>query len=119
MARSSAARAAQATAREPFAELERRAKAAPPGARLSLSNQGFDVIAELKLNSPAAGRLGAPNEDWLKRVTAYAQGFSCGPVPGAGGEGGGCGRRALDREDVVACAIGAAARCGGRTRFVR
>ncbi len=74
MARSSASRAAQAMAREPLAALERRAKAAPPGARLSLSNQGFDVIAELKLNSPAAGRLGAPNEDWLERVTAYARG---------------------------------------------
>jgi len=74
MARSSASRAAQAMAREPFAALERRAKAAPPAARLSLSNQGFDVIAELKLNSPALGRLGAPNEDWLKRVTTYARG---------------------------------------------
>lgn len=74
MARSSASRAAEAMAREPFAELERRAKAAPPAARLSLSEQGFDVIAELKLNSPALGRLGAPDEDWLKRVTAYARG---------------------------------------------
>ena len=74
MARSSASRAAQAMAREPFADLERRAQAAPPGARLQLSNQGFDVIAELKLNSPAAGRLGAPHEDWLQRVTAYARG---------------------------------------------
>ena len=74
MARSSASRVAQAMAREPFGELERRAKAAPSGPRLSLSDQGFDVIAELKLNSPAAGRLGAPNEDWLKRVTAYARG---------------------------------------------
>jgi indole-3-glycerol phosphate synthase len=74
MARSSAARAAQAMAAEPFAALERRAKAAPRGARLVLSARGFDVIAELKLMSPAAGRLGAQNEDWLKRVTAYAQG---------------------------------------------
>jgi indole-3-glycerol phosphate synthase len=74
MARSSAARAAQAKADEPFAELERRAKATPRGARLRLSNQGFDVIAELKLNSPASGRLGARNEDWLRRVTSYAQG---------------------------------------------
>ena len=74
MARSSASRAAQAMAREPFAELERRAKAAPAGARLRLSDRGFDVIAELKLNSPAAGRLGAPDEDWLKRVIAYARG---------------------------------------------
>jgi indole-3-glycerol phosphate synthase len=74
MARSSAARAAQAMAAEPLAALERRAKAAPPGPRLALSAEGFDVIAELKLMSPAAGRLGAQNEDWLKRVTAYAQG---------------------------------------------
>jgi indole-3-glycerol phosphate synthase len=74
MARLSAARAAQAMAVEPFAALERRAKAAPRGSRLALSAQGFDVIAELKLMSPAAGRLGAQNEDWLKRVTAYAQG---------------------------------------------
>jgi indole-3-glycerol phosphate synthase len=65
MARSSASRAAQAKLRETFGELERRAKAGPSGARLRLSNQGFDVIAELKLNSPAAGRLGAPHEVWL------------------------------------------------------
>ncbi len=74
MAASSAARAAQAMAAEPLAALERRAMAAPRGARLVLSTQGFDVIAELKLMSPAAGRLGAANEDWLKRVTAYARG---------------------------------------------
>ena len=74
MARLSTARAVQAMAAEPFAALERRAKAAPRGARLALSAEGFDVIAELKLMSPAAGRLGAQNEDWLQRVTAYAQG---------------------------------------------
>ena len=74
MARSSAARAARAMASEPFAALERRAQAAPRGSRLVLSTQGFDVIAELKLMSPAAGRLGAQDGDWLKRVTAYAQG---------------------------------------------
>jgi indole-3-glycerol phosphate synthase len=74
MARSSAARAAQAMAAEPFAALESRAKAQPRGAQLVLSSQGFDVIAELKLKSPAAGRLGAREEDWLKRVIAYAQG---------------------------------------------
>ena len=74
MARLSAARAAQAMAAEPFAALEPRAKAAPRGSRLILSAQGFDVIAELKLMSPAAGRLGAQDENWLKRVTAYAQG---------------------------------------------
>ena len=74
MARSSAVRAAQAMAAEPFSALESRARAAPRAPRLLLSTQGFDVIAELKLMSPAAGRLGAQDEDWLKRVTAYAQG---------------------------------------------
>jgi indole-3-glycerol phosphate synthase len=74
MARSSAVRAAQAMAAEPLGALERRAKAAARGARLVLSDEGFDVIAELKLMSPAAGRLGAQNQDWLKRVVAYAQG---------------------------------------------
>ena len=74
MARLSTARAEQAMAAEPFAALERRAKTAPRGPRLVLSAEGFDVIAELKFMSPAAGRLGAQNEDWLKRVTAYAQG---------------------------------------------
>ncbi|MEO7206503.1 MAG: indole-3-glycerol-phosphate synthase [Steroidobacteraceae bacterium] len=74
MARLSAARAAQAMAAEPFAALESRAKAAPRGSRLVLSSQGFDVIAELKFMSPAAGRLGAQEDDWLKRVTAYAEG---------------------------------------------
>jgi indole-3-glycerol phosphate synthase len=74
MARQSAARAAEAMAAEPFAALENRARAAPRGSRLVLSAQGFDVIAELKLMSPAAGRLGAQSDDWLKRVTDYAQG---------------------------------------------
>ena len=74
MARSSASRVTQAMARESLAELEKRAAAAPPGPRLRLSPGGFDVIAELKLRSPAAGRLGEPHEDWLKRVSAYAQG---------------------------------------------
>ena len=63
-----------ASARESFAELEQRARTVPPAARLQLSPLGFDVIAELKLRSPAAGRLGEPSDDWLERVRAYAQG---------------------------------------------
>jgi indole-3-glycerol phosphate synthase len=74
MARSSAARAAQAKSRESEAALEKRAKHTPPGPRLRLSPHGFDVIAELKLRSPAQGRLSDDDEDWLKRVVAYAQG---------------------------------------------
>jgi indole-3-glycerol phosphate synthase len=74
MARSSAQRVAQAAQKESRASLEKRAKDTPPPPPLKLSPHGFDVIAELKLRSPAQGRLAEANEDWLKRVTAYAQG---------------------------------------------
>ena len=74
MARSSAARVAQALRRESAERLEHRARAAARGAPLRLSATGFDVIAELKLRSPAAGRLSDANEDWLGRVAAYARG---------------------------------------------
>jgi indole-3-glycerol phosphate synthase len=74
MARSSAQRVEQAKRRESLAELESRARAAGRGAPLRLSAGGFDVIAELKLRSPAAGRLGEPTDDWLGRVVAYARG---------------------------------------------
>ena len=75
MARFSALRVTQATARESLAALERRAKSVPPSPRLRLSNAGFDVIAELKLRSPAAGVLseqgrGTGSGEWLD----YARG---------------------------------------------
>lgn len=74
MARSSAERVRQAKQREPEAALSRRAASAPRGAALSLSPAGFDVIAELKLRSPAAGVLGGATDDWLGRIAAYARG---------------------------------------------
>ena len=74
MARSSAERAAQAARREPLGALERRARDAPAAPALRLSPAGFDVIAELKLRSPAAGVLGDAGQDWLARVGAYARG---------------------------------------------
>ncbi len=74
MARSSALRVKQATAHESFAALEQRAKAAPRSPPLRLSAAGFDVIAELKLRSPAAGSLSERGDDWLARVAAYARG---------------------------------------------
>jgi indole-3-glycerol phosphate synthase len=74
MARSSALRVRQAKQREPEAALARRAAGAPRGAPLSLSAAGFDVIAELKLRSPAAGVLGGATDDWLGRIAAYARG---------------------------------------------
>jgi indole-3-glycerol phosphate synthase len=73
MARSSAERVSKAMRQEGMAQLERRARAARPGAALRLSAH-FDVIAELKFRSPAAGMLRAPQEDWVARVAAYAQG---------------------------------------------
>jgi len=74
MARSSAARVAEAIRHESVDALERRARSAPPCAPLRLSASGFDVIAELKLRSPAAGQLSLESEDWLGRVAAYARG---------------------------------------------
>jgi indole-3-glycerol phosphate synthase len=74
MARSSAARVAKAMAHESRSALERRAREAAPSAPLRLSGTGFDVIAELKLRSPAAGPLGDASHDWLGRIAAYARG---------------------------------------------
>ena len=74
MARSSAARAAEAMRHESLQALERRALAAGPCAPLRMSGTGFDVIAELKLRSPAAGMLSDASQDWLGRVAAYAHG---------------------------------------------
>ncbi|HWJ36981.1 MAG TPA: hypothetical protein VNR70_17070 [Steroidobacteraceae bacterium] len=74
MARSSAARVLEAKQRESFAELERRALRTTPSAALRLSPAGFDVIAELKLRSPAAGRLGDETHDWQGRIAGYARG---------------------------------------------
>src|ERR1700693_2521081 len=74
MARSSALRVTQAQLSESLGALERRAKAAPPSPPLRLSAAGFDVIAELKLRSPAAGALSEQGDDWLGRVAEYALG---------------------------------------------
>jgi len=59
MAASSAGRLKAAREREGDAALERRARALPGPARLNVSAQGFDVIAEVKWRSPAEGELGS------------------------------------------------------------
>jgi indole-3-glycerol phosphate synthase len=74
MALSSAARVRAAQQLESFSALERRARALAPGPALRLSSAGFDVIAELKLRSPAEGRLGSESQDWPGRIAAYARG---------------------------------------------
>ena len=60
--------------RESLDALERRARQTPPAPPLRLSAAGFDVIAELKLRSPAAGVLRDSAHDWLGRISAYARG---------------------------------------------
>jgi indole-3-glycerol phosphate synthase len=74
MARASGLRVREALTQESLPQLERRAKAAPAAPPLRLSSAGFDVIAELKLRSPAAGKLGEQQDDWLGRIAAYARG---------------------------------------------
>jgi indole-3-glycerol phosphate synthase len=74
MARSSAARAAEASRRVPIADLRRRAREAPAAPLLRLSPLGFDIVAEIKLRSPAVGALQDPSHDRLGRIEAYARG---------------------------------------------
>jgi len=73
MAQSSAQRVAAAAARESLAALRERAARLPPPPPLRLSPAGFDVIAEIKLRSPAAGQLGSTTDDWLGRARDYAR----------------------------------------------
>ena len=64
-------RAAKEIRSEAALEVHARQTPAPP--RLRLDAGGFDLIAELKLRSPAAGQLGGPGENVAARVTAYAR----------------------------------------------
>jgi indole-3-glycerol phosphate synthase len=57
MARASEARLQAARARRPEERLRLRAAGLPPPPALALSSAGFDVIAEVKRRSPAAGTL--------------------------------------------------------------
>ena len=46
----------------------------PPAPRLNLSLEGFDIIAECKLQSPSMGNLSGNTTDVETRVAAYAEG---------------------------------------------
>jgi indole-3-glycerol phosphate synthase len=72
MARSSRERVARERALQPQHELQARARDLPPPPGLALSGSGFDLIAEVKLRSPASGQLKAGVEDISARVMAYA-----------------------------------------------
>jgi indole-3-glycerol phosphate synthase len=72
MAAASHERVARASERCSQRELQARAAASPSPPRLQLSADGFDLIAEVKLRSPAAGQLKGGDEDIGTRVAAYA-----------------------------------------------
>jgi indole-3-glycerol phosphate synthase len=72
MAASSRQRVAAARRLHSQADLWCRAELSPPPPTLQLSSQRFDVIAEVKLRSPAAGVLGAGDADIAVRVQRYA-----------------------------------------------
>lgn len=72
MAEASRARVRAARAAEGDAALERRARATPLPPPLVL--RGFDVIAEMKLRSPAAGGLAAGDFDKSAQLESYVTG---------------------------------------------
>lgn len=73
MAHSSRARVAEARKVQNDAEIWRWAESTPEPPRLLLSPKGFDVIAEVKLRSPAVGKLRDAGEDIGARVASYAR----------------------------------------------
>lgn len=73
MAAASRERVAAARAACSQSELLRRAADTPSPPPLRLQPGSFDLIAELKLRSPAAGALAGPAENLTARVTAYAR----------------------------------------------
>jgi indole-3-glycerol phosphate synthase len=77
MAQSSLERLNAARAKESEQALWARANDTPPAPKLTLSSEGFDIIAECKLHSPSMGNLSANTTDVESRVIAYAQGGAC------------------------------------------
>jgi indole-3-glycerol phosphate synthase len=74
MARGSTARVAAARARRPEAGLRARAERLPPPPALRLSPAGFDVIAEVKRRSPAAGTLAGATLRVAAQGRSYVRG---------------------------------------------
>ncbi len=73
MAYASRARVAEARKVQSDIEIWRWAESTPEPPRLLLSPKGFDVIAEVKLRSPAVGKLRDLDEDIGARVATYAR----------------------------------------------
>ncbi len=74
MAQRSRARVALARARVPESALRGQADALPAAVPLRFSDQGFDLIAELKRRSPAAGALAGSALDQKAQACAYLDG---------------------------------------------
>ena len=72
MAQASRERVAQARSQCPDRVLLALARSAPAAPPLRLSNLGFDLIAEVKLRSPALGALDQGGEDITARANDYA-----------------------------------------------
>jgi indole-3-glycerol phosphate synthase len=64
-----------AEVRPTLADLERRAKSAPPPLPLEVAGPGFDVIAEAKLSSPSEGQLVA-GDDESDAVVSLARAYA-------------------------------------------
>lgn len=77
MAVASRERVRQARSQRTDAQLRTAALNTPPAPRLALSARGFDVIAEVKLRSPAAGQLKTGDENVAARVAGYAAAGAC------------------------------------------
>jgi indole-3-glycerol phosphate synthase len=73
MAQASRARVERAWALCPASQMRALALSCPPPVPLRLSPAGFDLIAEVKLRSPAAGQLGESAADLGTRVAGYAR----------------------------------------------
>lgn len=73
MAQASRERVRQARQACPEGVLLQEAASTPPPPPLKRDARGFDLIAELKLRSPAVGQLKSPAEDVATRVSAYAR----------------------------------------------
>jgi indole-3-glycerol phosphate synthase len=77
MAAASRERVRRARAEHSLDELEALARRAPAPPALRLHPGGFDLIAELKLRSPAAGPLSGTDADVGARVSTYARAGAC------------------------------------------
>lgn len=77
MGRASRERARRLAAAGHGRELRRQALSAPPPPPLQLSETGFDVIAEIKMTSPSAGRLSDDATSIESRAVDYAKAGAC------------------------------------------